>query len=195
MTHTISRPETGQRRGRASAWSTAAAVLAVLVVLAGMADAAGTLDLVRSMSLGARAHDIAIVDDLAYVAVDTGLVILDRATPGSPIVLGSLLAPAHATHYNKCPECKFLKSKGHIDQGGLGLSPGGDHLFYGGGHREFHVVDVVDPDVLHDVAFADTGDHGLGLAEIMGFASHRDHIYVAAGTGGLQVYSVPDAAE
>ncbi len=78
----------------------------------------------------------------------------------------------------------------------MGLSPGGDHLFYGGGgRREFHVVDVVEPDLLHDVGFADTGDHGLGLAEIMGFASHGDYVYVAAGTGGLQVYSFPGAWE
>jgi hypothetical protein len=56
-------------------------------------------------------------------------------------------------------------------------------------------VDVSDPALLHDVAFADTGAHGLGLAEIMGFTSHGDHIYVAAGTGGFQVYSFPRAAD
>ena len=106
----------------------------------------------------------------------------------------SLLAPTRVTHYKECPQCRFLKSKGNIDQGGLGLSPGGDRLFYGGGHREFHVVDVVDPDRLHDLAFAEI-DHGLGLAEIMGFASRGDFIYVAAGVSGLQVYSFPSASD
>ncbi len=107
----------------------------------------------------------------------------------------SLLSPTRGSHYSTCPQCRFLKSNGNIDQGGLGLSPGGGHLFYGGGKGEFHVVDVSEPDLLHDVAFANTGAHGLKLAEIMGFASHGDHIYVAAGVGGLQVYSFSGAAE
>jgi hypothetical protein len=107
----------------------------------------------------------------------------------------SILGPSYSTHYTTCADCRFLKSTGALDQGGMGLSPGGDHLFYGGGRREFHVVDVADPDLLHDVASADTGAHGLGLAEIMGFASHRDHIYVGAGAAGLQVYGFLGASE
>jgi hypothetical protein len=49
---------------------TALVVLGLLVSLAGprVSDAAGPLGLVRSVSLGARAHDIAIVGTLAYVA-------------------------------------------------------------------------------------------------------------------------------
>jgi hypothetical protein len=107
----------------------------------------------------------------------------------------SLLSPTRGTHYSTCSECRFLKSKGNIDQGGMGLSPGGAHLFYGGGTGEFHVVDVSDPDLLHDVASTNTGPHGLALAEILGYASHGDHVYVAAGMGGLQVYSFSGAAE
>jgi hypothetical protein len=107
----------------------------------------------------------------------------------------SLLSPTRGTHYTTCSQCRFLKSKGNIDQGGLGLSPGGQHLFYGGGKGEFHVVDVSEPDLLHDLAFADTGPHGLSLAEIIGFASHGDYIYVGAGVGGLQVYSFSGASE
>jgi hypothetical protein len=107
----------------------------------------------------------------------------------------SQLTPTRSTDYRTCPACRFLKANAHLDQGGMGLSPGGNHLFYGGGLQEFHVVDVADPALLHDVAFADTGPHGLGLGEVMGFASLGDHIYVAAGLGGLLIYSFPGAAE
>jgi hypothetical protein len=107
----------------------------------------------------------------------------------------SQLSQTRSTDYLNCPACRFLKANAQIDMGGLGLSPGGKHLFYGGGLQEFHVVDVSDPALLHDIGFADTGPHGLGLAEIMGFASHGDHIYVAAGAAGLQIYSLPAASE
>jgi hypothetical protein len=109
----------------------------------------------------------------------------------------SALGPNHSTHYLSCAECRFLKSLGNIDWGGMGLSPTGDYLFYGGGRaREFHVVGVSDgaPDApveLEDLGAADTGPVGLNLAEIMGFASRGDHVFVAAGAQGLQVYSFP----
>jgi hypothetical protein len=108
----------------------------------------------------------------------------------------SLLGPNHSTRYNTCPACRFLKSTGTIDQGGLGLSPGGDHLFYGGGREfEFHVVDVSDPATLHDVASANTGNHALPMPETMGFASSGDLIYVGAGIQGLQIYQFGGALD
>jgi hypothetical protein len=106
----------------------------------------------------------------------------------------SHFSSAKATYYLTCPECRFIKSKGNIDMGGMALSTGGNRLFYGGGfQRELHVVNVEDPDEMRALAFADVGNHGLGLAEIMGFASHGNLLYVAAGAQGFQVYSFPGA--
>ena len=79
-----------------------------------------------------------------------------------------LLLPDRSIHYSTCGECRFLKSKADFDQGGLGLSPGGNHLFYGGGKGlEVHAVDVSDPASLVVEASGNTGPHGLGLAEVM----------------------------
>ena len=101
-----------------------------------------------------------------------------------------------STRYNTCGECLFLKSNADFDQGGLGLSPGGNHLFYGGGKGfEVHAVDISDSEALAVEASGNTGPHGLGLAEVMGFASLGDHIYVGAGAQGLVIYHLPGASD
>jgi hypothetical protein len=107
-----------------------------------------------------------------------------------------LLDPFAPTRYNTCSTCAFLKSNGNIDMGGLGLSPGGDHLFYLGGYSsEFHVVDVSVPAALHDLASTTLGPHGLKLAETMGAASAGDFIYATAGNQGVRVYAFPGASD
>jgi hypothetical protein len=108
----------------------------------------------------------------------------------------ALLDPFVPTRYDTCADCRFLKSNGNIDMGGLGLSPGGDHLVYLGGYSsEFHVVDVSDPLAPVDVASTTQGSHGLRLAETMGAAMAGDFIYATAGTQGLRVYSFPGASD
>jgi hypothetical protein len=108
----------------------------------------------------------------------------------------ALLDPFAPTRYDTCADCRFLKSRANIDMGGLGVSPGGGHVFYlGGFSSEFHVVDTSVPSAPVDVAFVNQGSHGLGLADIMGAASAGDFIYATAGAQGVRVYSFPGASD
>src|SRR5262245_15201227 len=74
----------------------AALGLMLMTAAPGAADVAGNLGLVRALALGARAHDIAVVGGLAYVAVDTGLVILDLSDPTAPVEVGRVATGAAA---------------------------------------------------------------------------------------------------
>jgi hypothetical protein len=107
----------------------------------------------------------------------------------------SLLNPLVPTRYTTCAACKFLKSRGNVDQGGLANSPGGAHVFYVSGRGEFHVLDVDPPGTLIEEAYEDIGATGLALAEIMGAASVGDHVYVTAGDQGVRVYALPGASQ
>ena len=56
-------------------------------------------------------------------------------------------------------------------------------------------MDISDPETLVVEASGNTGSHGLGLAEVMGFAALGDYIYVGAGAQGLVIYQLPGASE
>jgi hypothetical protein len=105
-----------------------------------------------------------------------------------------LLNPLVPTRYTTCSECKFLRSRNNIDQGGLARSPGGQHVYYMGGRGEFHSLAVSPPGTLVEAAFTNFGPSGLGLAETMGAATVGDHVYVTAGDQGVRVYALPGAS-
>ena len=73
---------------------------------------------------GTRTHDIAIQGDLAYVATDDGLTIVDVSNPAAPRPLGS------------------------IDLGGetLGVAVKGSYAFLANASTDFNVVNVANPD-------------------------------------------------
>jgi LVIVD repeat len=68
----------------------ALAMAALALVLEGRAVGAdGPLTRVNTVALGTAAHDIVLEGNLAYVATDAGLMILDLANPAFPVVRGS----------------------------------------------------------------------------------------------------------
>jgi hypothetical protein len=105
-------------------------VAAVVVLLAAVpvAVADGPLELVTSISLGFRAHDIIFDGNYAYVATEKGLTILDITNIGSPVLVGPKVAE---------PSTKGNRS--------LGLAKRGNFVYLAAGKAGMQVIDVSDP--------------------------------------------------
>jgi hypothetical protein len=109
----------------------------------------------------------------------------------------SLLDPFDATAFDACPECGRQPSGISIDGGGVGFSSNGKYAFYAGGRGrgEVRIVDVRDPTNLRSVAVLPIGLHYTRLGQGMGIVPRGNHLFVAAGLLGLQVYSFPGLSD
>jgi predicted AlkP superfamily phosphohydrolase/phosphomutase len=96
-----------------------------------------------------------------------------------------------------CGVCGYLPSRFGMDQGGVGVVPGGRYTFFAGGkgNGELHVVDAADPAEPVDAATTVVGPHYLGLAQSMGLAAIGDFLYLAAGRTGVQVFTFPGLSQ
>jgi predicted AlkP superfamily phosphohydrolase/phosphomutase len=96
-----------------------------------------------------------------------------------------------------CGVCGYLPSRFGMDQGGVGVVPGGRYTFFAGGkgNGEVHVVDAADPAEPADAATTIVGPHYLGLAQAMGLAAIGDYLYLAAGRTGVQVFTFPGLSQ
>src|SRR5262245_8194986 len=108
------------------------ALVSVALLAPPVARADGPLTYLRSVPLAAMAHDILVEGDLAYVATDTGLTILDVSDPANPTVLGSALAP---------DVCQGLAKKG-------------SYIYLAAATGGMQVIDVSKPDAPLTVANA-----------------------------------------
>ena len=148
-------------------------VLAMAAVLgdarAGRAD--GPLTLRASVPLGYRAHDIIIEGDVAYIATEKGLTILDISDRVHPVVRSS--EPS---------------TKGNRSQG---LAKKGSHLYLAAGKAGMQVIDVSNLDDPRTIANAwkggtiyDVAVHPTGQAA-----------YAISYGGELYVWDIADPAK
>lgn len=108
----------------------------------------------------------------------------------------SLMGPTYSTRYDQCASCDFLPANHVIGQGGLAVSTNGRYAVYvGGGKAQLHLVDVSIPADRHEIVSVSIGEPQVGLAETIGLTSRGDHIYVAGGATGLQVYLFPGLSD
>jgi hypothetical protein len=109
----------------------------------------------------------------------------------------STLDPFDATAFDTCTDCGHLASGVYMDGGGVGFSSNGTYAFYAGGrgNGEIRVVDVTDPVHPVGVASLPIGRHYLKNGQGMGIVARGNHLYVAAGLMGLQVYSFPGLSD
>jgi len=138
--------------------------LVVLLGFWGTGQADGPLSYVTTLPLGAKAHDIALQEDLAYVATDKGLTILDISNPASPTIRSSIAN---------------LGSN-------QGVAVKGQYAYLASRYSGLEVVDVSDPDAPRIVATRKLGGQAWGVAV-------KDNIaYVVAFTGTLNLFDISD---
>ena len=97
--------------------------LVSVLMWVGAAVAAGPLTLVSTLVLDKPAMDLVVSGDLAYVATDVGVTIVDIADPANPEIVGQ------------------LSTGGQV----MGLALKGSHLYLANRTKDFQVVDVSIP--------------------------------------------------
>jgi hypothetical protein len=137
--------------------------LIVLLGFWGSGQTDGPLSHVTTVPLGAAAHDIALREDLAYVATDTGLTILDLSNPASPTVRSSI-----ASNFGR----------------NQGVAVKGQYAYLASRYSRFEVVDVSDPDAPRIVASRKVGGQPWGVA------IKDDIAYVVSFTGTLNLFDI-----
>ncbi len=143
------------------------ALLALVAVLAATAaDAAGPLTRLATLPLGARAHDVVVAGDLAYVGTATGLAIVDVSVPSAPVLRGSL-------------------STGRKT---LGLVVDGGHAYLANQAGDLKVVDVSNPDAPALVASTALPGYAYDVA------LQDDILYVASFSGEIYLLDVSTPA-
>ena len=116
--------------------------LAIVVMLAAIAAFAGTpaawadgpLTFKTSLALGSPANDIIIEGNLAYVATDRGLTIVDITNPLAPVTRGSVVSANCAVSCTRGPVAKSQ-----------GLAKKGSYVYLAAGAAGMQVIDVSNP--------------------------------------------------
>jgi LVIVD repeat len=96
-----------------------------------------------------------------------------------------------STRFNTCADCDYFQSPA-TDYGGLAVSSNGKYVVYMAGKRGVvQVLDVTDPADIKNAGVLSIPAHGAKTGESLGVALKGDHIFAAAGTLGLKVFSFP----
>jgi hypothetical protein len=104
----------------------------------------------------------------------------------------SSLGPSFSTSYASCgAACDYFKSTA-TDYGGLTVSATGRYLVYVAGKvGGLQVLDVSNPADMRDAGYFAMGTFYAKTGESLGVATSGEHIFVAAGALGFQVFSYP----
>ena len=104
-------------------------------------------------------------------------------------------APTHSTRHATCSSCDYFKSLA-TDYGGLSVVPGGKYVLYVAGKTGVvQVLNVTNPADIQDAGSLPIGRFGVKTGDSLGVQSRGDHIFVAAGGFGLQVYQYPGLSD
>ncbi|MBZ0168052.1 LVIVD repeat protein [Candidatus Methylomirabilis lanthanidiphila] len=126
----------------------------VLMGVHGSALAAGPLTHVTTVPLGAKAHDVVLQDDFAYVVTDLGLTIVDVSNPAAPVVRGSV-------------------STGKTQ----GVAVKGSYVYVASQTKDLRIIDISDPDAPTIIGFEVLPGQTWDVAV-------KDNIVYAASFGG-----------
>lgn len=107
----------------------------------------------------------------------------------------SLLDPFVATSFNTCAVCDtFPITAGSF--GGLAVTDGGWYVVYIAGNvGSLDVLDVSNPSDIRKVATFPLGKFAVTSGDTLGVTTRGDHIFIAAGALGFQVFSYSGLAD
>jgi hypothetical protein len=121
--------------------------------------------IIGSVDAPGHALDVAVVDDIAYVAYD-GLKVIDISNPQNPNIIGSIYTPG----------------------GAKGVTVVGDTAYVVAKKSGLHVIDISSPASPQIIGTVDTPVYALDVTVVGNIA------YVADGGSGLQVIDISNPA-
>src|SRR5262245_5058861 len=151
-------------------WVSAILAAAILALTASPGRGAGPLTLEGSLPLGIRAYALVLDGNLAYVATEKGLTIVDVSDPLRPAVRGAM------------PSFKRTRS------GGVGKK--GAYVYRAAGRAGMQVIDVSNPSAPRTIASAFAGGNIYDVAVHPTAAA----AYAASYRGQVQVWDIANPA-